>query len=176
MKLLLLCNECPQSSVRPFLAELEGEGVHRVTCENGHQFVHTLSNARFEILFEMALLALIDGYTREAVATLAAAVEEFYRLLIKVVLAERNMYEDKKSMSLEDSGNLLVCRSVSSEHSASYIFLRREKRHHFRIKSLLSFETGSFMEGQYLNSMRLVDMVIESLSFSFHFGKNIARA
>jgi hypothetical protein len=52
-----------------------------------------MSNAKFEILFEMALLALNDGYTREAVATLASAVEEFYRFFVKVVLLKRAISE-----------------------------------------------------------------------------------
>jgi hypothetical protein len=93
MKLLLHCAECQGDSVKPVLAEVESEGVYIVTCESGHRFMYTVSNAKFEILFEMALLALIDGYTREAVATLAAAVEEFYRFFVKVVLAKRGMYE-----------------------------------------------------------------------------------
>jgi len=58
--------------------------------------MYTLSNAKFEMLFEMALLALLDGYTRETVATLAAAVEEFYRFFIKIVLVKRGMYEGQK--------------------------------------------------------------------------------
>jgi hypothetical protein len=101
MKLLLHCNECSEDLRKPLLVEVEDEGVYRVSCENGHQFMHTLSNAKFEILFEMALLALLDGYTREAVATLAAAVEEFYRFFIKIVLAKRGMYEGEKFKELE---------------------------------------------------------------------------
>ena len=96
MKLLLHCNECSQDSLKPLLVEIEDQGIYRVSCENGHSFMHTLSNAKFEILFEMALLALADGYTREAVATLAAAVEEFYRFFIKIVLVKRGMYEGEK--------------------------------------------------------------------------------
>lgn len=48
----------------------------------------------------MAVLAFLDGYTRETVVALAAAVEEFHRLFIKIVLVKRNVYTkdwEKKS-------------------------------------------------------------------------------
>ena len=97
MKLLLHCVKCPGlDAIKPILAEVEDNGMYLLTCENGHQSIHTLSNPKFEILFEMALLALLDGYTREAVATLAASVEEFYRFFIKVVLVKKGMYEGER--------------------------------------------------------------------------------
>ena len=94
MKLLLHCAECEGELRRPVFAEVESEGVYVAICERGHQFMYTMSNAKFEILFEMALLALNDGYTREAVATLGSAVEEFYRFYVKVVLLKQVLPEE----------------------------------------------------------------------------------
>lgn len=94
MKLLLSCFECKKEILgAPVSVEIEDDGIYVLVCSQGHRSVHSLTNPKFDILFEMGLLAFDDGYTREAVATLAASVEEFFRFFVKCVFSKRGLYE-----------------------------------------------------------------------------------
>jgi hypothetical protein len=92
MRLLLWCFECKLWGA-PVTVEIEDDGIYDIVCSKGHRSVVTLSNHKFEILFEMGVLAFEDGYTREAVATLAASVEEFFRFFVKCAFAKHKLYE-----------------------------------------------------------------------------------
>ena len=87
------------------------------------QSAHTLSNNKFEILFEMGLLAYADGYTREAVTTFAGSVEEFYRHIMKCIFYKHGLYEGKLYYETENFWKQIdkfsrtavgsFCRSIS---------------------------------------------------------------
>lgn len=49
--------------------------VYNLTCDNGHKTVSIVTNPKYEILVELALDAIVDGYYREAVTTFQAALE-----------------------------------------------------------------------------------------------------
>ena len=72
-------------------AELEGEHRFKITCPEGHETVVGLRQPRFKILFESGALALMDGYFREAVATVAASLERFHEYWIRVVLIHQSI-------------------------------------------------------------------------------------
>lgn len=57
-----------------------------VTCESGHSFRAFLEKERFELLFEWAVHAFIDGYYREAVTSFASALERFYEFCIYALI------------------------------------------------------------------------------------------
>lgn len=96
MKIEFECTQCtPSGGYHGMLVEVEDDGVYVLECSRGHRTLQTIANPKFEILFEMSLLALEDGYTREAVATLAASLEEFFRLFVKAVLVRRHLYDGK---------------------------------------------------------------------------------
>jgi len=93
--LRFLCFKCPpEVGERSVRVEVEDEAIYRFTCPSGHESAHLLGNPKFEILFEMGLLAFNDGYTREAVATFAAAFEEFMRVFVTMVLAKHKLAVD----------------------------------------------------------------------------------
>src|SRR5690242_5124238 len=71
------------------MADLEENGVYELTCEKGHLTIYGLQNFRFQLLFEMGLGAILDGYYREAVSAFASAVERFHETYIRIV-AESN--------------------------------------------------------------------------------------
>jgi hypothetical protein len=58
--------------------ELTEERVVAFTCDAGRENVFTLQKQKFEILFEMGAMALLDGYYREAGASVAVALERFF--------------------------------------------------------------------------------------------------
>jgi len=86
--LRLSCLQCESRPRQTVTVEIEDRGIYKFTCAAGHASVHQLGNPKFEILFEMGLLAFNDGYTREAVATLAAGVEEFMRFFVNMVFCQ----------------------------------------------------------------------------------------
>lgn len=52
-----------------------------------------LQESKFELLFEMAVIAFIDGYYREVVASLAASIERLYEFYIFAVALNRGITE-----------------------------------------------------------------------------------
>lgn len=65
--------------------ELRDDGLYSVTCERGHATVTAVQQQKYEILIDIAAMALLDGYPREAVVTMAAALERFYEFYVRVI-------------------------------------------------------------------------------------------
>lgn len=99
MRLPLPCVACakPAPDVKGAMAttvvfvELEGEHRFRITCPEGHNSVIGLQQPRFKILFESGALALLDGYYREAVATVASSLERFHEYWIRAVFLQNGV-------------------------------------------------------------------------------------
>ncbi|MFP7480183.1 hypothetical protein [Terribacillus saccharophilus] len=63
--------------------EVSNKSLYRVKCSEGHEYDHVLSVELFEMLYEVGIYALIDGYTREAVSSFATALERFHQYCFK---------------------------------------------------------------------------------------------
>tara|TARA_B100001059_G_C17817471_1_gene576195 strand:- start:177 stop:884 length:708 start_codon:yes stop_codon:yes gene_type:complete len=63
--------------------QLIDDGIHKVVCDKGHKYTVELRAQKFEMLFDIAVNAIGDGYMREAVASFAASLERFYEFFIK---------------------------------------------------------------------------------------------
>ena len=68
------------------VSSLSDKGEYEVICGRGHTSFVVLNNLKFELLFEMGLNALVDGYGREAVSSFAAALERFYEFYWRVAM------------------------------------------------------------------------------------------
>jgi hypothetical protein len=68
------------------LTRLSDNGEYEVECGKGHISTVILDNVKFELLFEIGLNAIIDGYPREAVSSFASALERFYEFYWRVVM------------------------------------------------------------------------------------------
>jgi hypothetical protein len=71
---------------KPQVAELRDDLLFNLECEKGHKSVVMLNHQKFEILFDLGLMSLLDGYSREAVSSFAASVERLYEFCIRVIL------------------------------------------------------------------------------------------
>ncbi len=60
-----------------FEVELNNDNIHEFVCPKGHRTFTQLQEQKFEILFDIASLALIDGYTKEAVSSYSSSLERF---------------------------------------------------------------------------------------------------
>lgn len=77
-----------KGSVAPILSEvyeLLNDGVYTVHCPKGHTGKVVLDNLHFELLFDLGINAIGDGYYREAVASTTAALERYYEFFVKTI-------------------------------------------------------------------------------------------
>jgi hypothetical protein len=61
---------------------IHDSGVHEITCPKGHEYSVVLKAAKYEVLFDVGMNALNDGYTRESVSSFASSLERFYEFYI----------------------------------------------------------------------------------------------
>ena len=73
----------PSSEFQP--VEIRDDGLYSSTCSKGHTTLTVVQEQKFEVLFDIGAMALIDGYPREAVTSMAAALERFYEFFITVI-------------------------------------------------------------------------------------------
>ncbi|EIW6614797.1 hypothetical protein [Clostridium perfringens] len=99
MKVFINCMKCLEEFRLPNInfieSEINDDGIYKATCNRGHETVTFLQQDKFEVLFDMGAMALIDGYPREAVSSFAASLERFYEFCIKVFLLKRRVNMDK---------------------------------------------------------------------------------
>ncbi|MVX65580.1 hypothetical protein GKZ28_18015 [Clostridium chromiireducens] len=99
MKIFINCMKCLEQFGVPNInfieAEICDDGIYKTTCNHGHETVTFLQQDKFEVLFDMGAMALIDGYPREAVSSFAASLERFYEFCIKVFLLKRKISMNK---------------------------------------------------------------------------------
>jgi len=91
MKFNIQCMKCITEGIKDknkVVQELTDDRVYHLTCNEGHETVIIFEPHVYELLFEMGLYALIDGYAREAVANFAAAIERFHEFSINVFAAK----------------------------------------------------------------------------------------
>ena len=67
-------------------ADLRDDDRYTHTCPKGHVTDFLLTNPRFEVLFEVGLNAIVDGYPREAVNSFAGSLERFQEFAIRVLI------------------------------------------------------------------------------------------
>lgn len=65
--------------------EMRDDGLYSVVCEKGHTTITALQQQKFEILFDVGAMTLLDGYPREAITSMAAALERFYEFYVRVI-------------------------------------------------------------------------------------------
>ena len=98
MQLHLYCPDCLAEAskeqekgsrgVAPILSdvyELLNDGIYTVHCPKGHSGKVVLNNLNFELLYDLGINAIGDGYYREAVASITAALERYYEFFVKTI-------------------------------------------------------------------------------------------
>jgi hypothetical protein len=65
--------------------DLNDTGTYEGTCVNGHALKAIMPQFIFELLSEIGLNAIYDGYYREAVSSFASCLERFYEFYIKLI-------------------------------------------------------------------------------------------
>jgi hypothetical protein len=88
--------KCLQQNGYPNLLSMGVQPVSDVgfftsTCNVGHVTYTVIQSEQFELLSELAICAIIDGYYRESVASFAASLERFYEFYVRIVCASRGI-------------------------------------------------------------------------------------
>jgi hypothetical protein len=87
MKLRFKCPHCIQTGNREIIqVEPTNEGWFEATCAAGHQFEASILYHDFQILFEIGINAIHDGYYREAIGSFAASYERFLEFFVRIVV------------------------------------------------------------------------------------------
>lgn len=68
-----------------FEVELNDENLYEFICPKNHRTLTQLQEQKFEILFDIASLALLDGYTKEAVSSYSSSLERFIEYCILIL-------------------------------------------------------------------------------------------
>jgi hypothetical protein len=143
MKLLMLCAACGLvgDNVAELLnyVELRDDAYYEVECSRGHRRSVVLTQEKFAILFESGAMALLDGYTREAVSSFAAAPERFYEYWIRAVLLASGT-----SPEVLDTCWKLVIRQSERQYGAFCLLYQRE---YGRVPAVLSQQHTEFRNG-----------------------------
>jgi hypothetical protein len=97
MKIIAVCSKCMfgHGGARQFLdAHLSDSGVAYFTCPQGHRGATIVQMLKMEMLFQSGCMALVEGFTMEAVSSLAAALERGLELYIRVICRKRGLAPD----------------------------------------------------------------------------------
>lgn len=95
MKLRINCMQCfqeqgkPSSDFQP--VEIRDDGLYSSTCNKGHTTLTVIQEQKFEVLFDFGAMALLDGYPREAVTSIAASLERFYEFYVLTTCLKHNI-------------------------------------------------------------------------------------
>lgn len=68
-------------------------------CPNGHKSIFFLEHEKFEVLFDLGIMALLDGYYRESISSFAVAVERLNEFAIKVMMAAQGIPSSNPSFA-----------------------------------------------------------------------------
>lgn len=76
-------------------ADVQDDGVYAFDCRNGHHNVVIVQENKFEILFEIGLNAIADGYYREAVSSVTSSLERFYEFYMRAAALKNTIPKDQ---------------------------------------------------------------------------------
>ena len=98
------------------MVPVSDSGTYLAKCKHGHEFFYTHQVLKFEILFEIAAHALIDGYYRNAVASFASSFERFLEFYVKAICYRREIDQEQ----VDNSWSLV--RKMSERQYGAFFF------------------------------------------------------
>jgi hypothetical protein len=97
MKMQLHCRECMMRGPldTTFMAVLPNDNlIQEVECPNHHLAKVIVTRPKFQVLYEVGVNAIVDGYHREAVLSFAASLERSYEYMIRIILTQSSCSSD----------------------------------------------------------------------------------
>ncbi len=81
MKIQASCIKCKMKERAEIT--VTNDNVYEVTCSKGHTWQVLFNCPRHELLFDMGMNAIVDGYYRESIVSFSASLERYYEFVIK---------------------------------------------------------------------------------------------
>lgn len=102
-KLTIPCSHCMNEAQQgkvgnsKFYSELTltDSTIYDVACPNGHNYLVRLNQFKFEMLFDIGVHAIKDGYYREGISSFSASLERTYEAITKIILLKQGMPYEK---------------------------------------------------------------------------------
>jgi hypothetical protein len=118
MEIRVVCPQCSSNGqARFFLESIRDDGLYTGKCPVGHDLLVATQTLRYEMLFEIALNAIRDGYFREAITSFTASAERFYEFAIRVFVKAAEVSDDVFKVAWK------VISSQSERQFGAYVFL-----------------------------------------------------
>lgn len=123
MKLKIHCSECTfEQDIDPNLSEFQritvtNDGIYPLVCSRKHKTTTLLQSHAFEVLFQIGMTAIVDGYYREAISSFAASLERFHEFTARVLARTHGTPES----TIEETWNEM--RSQSERQYGAYLML-----------------------------------------------------
>ncbi len=91
MKINFPCADCQLDYKQEIRTEIDinNNGIYELNCINSHNNTYYVENDKYQILFDLGILAANDSFYRESVSSFAASLERFYEYCIMVMLISR---------------------------------------------------------------------------------------
>ena len=95
MQAFSICMQCREAGI-PFLSSITvvripDDGVLETTCNHGHRTFTIIQQLKFELLSDMAIKAIVDGYYRDAVASFAGALERLHEFFFRATCRKQGV-------------------------------------------------------------------------------------
>jgi hypothetical protein len=120
MKIGVFCNKCAHENAEPikeYLLDFKDENLYTLRCERGHETVTRIQENKFELLFELGMHAILDGYYRDAVVSFTTALERFYEFYVRVIAAKYEIKGQDFSVAWK------IVNRQSERQFGAYIFM-----------------------------------------------------
>lgn len=143
-----------------FEVELNDENLYEFICPKNHRSLTQLQEQKFEILFDIASLALLDGYTKEAVSSYSSSLERFLEYCILV-------FSLKNSVKIEDFSKTWTLMAQQSERQlGAFTILCLQEGINNRIeKKRIEFRNKVIHKGYIPSSKEAIDYGQYVMSF-----------
>ena len=123
MKITFFCITC-SPIMNGVKVEIEDKNYYKITCSRGHDSVMYLGHERFELMFDLGLKALTDGYTREAFLNFSASWESFHKLCLRVFINKA----DATGEVFEKTWDLVIKQSERQLGAFYFLYLHEFKK------------------------------------------------
>lgn len=129
ISLATLCSDCSNPEEKHLSGyiqdvEIRDDNSYKSVCPRGHNNIIVIQNQKFELLFDFGARALLDGYTREAVASFAASLERFYEFYIKVLRLKHQISDSE----FEKSWKLVSNQSERQLGAFLFLYLLENRK------------------------------------------------
>jgi len=144
-----------------YLADIEEDNAYVGKCRHGHTMKATLQAMRYELLYESGIVATLMGFHREAVSSIAAALERFFEFSIEVFTRRSGV----DSPTTEDAWKQVRTQSERQLGAFLFLFLANVKRPFLSGKALGAYETWSSFRNGVIHQGRFPSTV-ETMNYA----------